>query len=110
MTKKHLLDHNRTYYELLRQITAAGQETGQFNASLSVSKMVKLYALSERALLYDRFLCGGEYSLRQYSASVMPGFLSYLLYFLHFLLYLTYYSLVFSLYSVLYCVLVCLML
>ena len=38
--------------------------------------MVKLYALSERAILYDWCLCGGEYPLRRYSGSVMAGFLS----------------------------------
>ena len=41
-----------------------------------LSEMVKLYALSERAILYDWCLCGGEYPLRRYSVSVMPGFLS----------------------------------
>ena len=38
--------------------------------------MVKLYALCERALMYDWCLCGGEYSLRDYAASVLPYFLS----------------------------------
>ena len=38
--------------------------------------MVKLYALSERALMYDWCLCGGEYSLRDYSSQVLPTFLS----------------------------------
>lgn len=73
---KHLLDHNRIYYKLLRRIIARGQADGQLNNSSSVSEMVKLYALAERALLYDWCLCGGEYSLRQYSTVVMPGFLS----------------------------------
>lgn len=74
--EKHLLDHNRTYYKLLRRIIARGQSEGQLNSSLSVSEMVKLYALTERALMYDWCLCGGEYSLRQYSATVLPGMLS----------------------------------
>lgn len=73
---KHLLDHNRIYYKLLRRIIARGQADGQLNNSSSVSEMVKLYALAERALLYDWCLCGGEYSLRQYSTVVMPGILS----------------------------------
>ena len=38
--------------------------------------MVKLYALSERALMYDWCLCGGEYSLKAYAAQVLPAFLS----------------------------------
>ncbi|RFZ79916.1 TetR/AcrR family transcriptional regulator [Lacrimispora amygdalina] len=74
--EKHLLDHNRTYYKLLRKIIAQGQEEGQIGTKMSVSEMVKLYALCERALLYDWCLCGGEYPLRQYSASVLPSFLS----------------------------------
>ncbi len=74
--EKHLLDHNRIYYKLLRRIIAKGQSDGQLNSQSSVSEMVKLYALCERALLYDWCLCGGEYSLRQYSSRVMPGFLS----------------------------------
>lgn len=74
--EKHLLDHNRIYYKLLRKIIAKGQADGQLSTASSVSEMVKLYALCERALLYDWCLCGGEYSLRQYSCRVMPGFLS----------------------------------
>lgn len=74
--EKHLLDHNRIYYKLLRKIIARGQADGQLSSQSSVSEMVKLYALCERALLYDWCLCGGEYSLRQYSCRVMPGFLS----------------------------------
>lgn len=72
---KHLLDHNRIYYKLLRRIIARGQENGQINTRMSVSEMVKLYALAERALLYDWCLCGGEYSLRQYGTTIMPDFL-----------------------------------
>ena len=74
--EKHLLDHNRIYYKLLRRIIARGQEKGEVDSKSSVSEMVKLYALAERALMYDWCLCGGEYSLRKYSADIMPGFLS----------------------------------
>ena len=74
--EKHLLERNRTYYKLLRRIIGEGVEAGELNPRLSVSEMVKLYAISERALMYDWCLCGGEYSLRQYSASVLPSFLS----------------------------------
>ena len=73
---KHLLDHRRTYYRLLRRIITRGQETGQLSRRQSVSEMVKLYALCERALMYDWCLCGGEYSLRDYAAKILPGFLS----------------------------------
>ena len=74
--EKHLLDHNRTYYKLLRKIIAQGQAAGQLTSQMSVREMVKLYALCERALMYDWCLCGGEYSLRDYAAQVLPNFLS----------------------------------
>ena len=74
--EKHLLDHSRVYYKLLRAIIAKGQEKGELTDRMSVSEMVKLYALSERALMYDWCLCGGEYSLKVYAAQVLPAFLS----------------------------------
>ena len=74
--EKHLLDHNRIYYKLLRKIIAGGRENGELSRSSSVSEMVKLYALCERALLYDWCLCAGEYSLVEYSGRVLPVFLS----------------------------------
>ena len=74
--EKHLLDHKRTYYRLLRRIIADGQARGELSTRRSVNEMVKLYALCERALMYDWCLCGGEYSLRDYAASVLPNFLS----------------------------------
>jgi AcrR family transcriptional regulator len=73
---KHLLDHRRTYYRLLRKIISRGQERGELSGRQNVSEMVKLYALCERALLYDWCLCGGEYSLHDYAVKVLPGFLS----------------------------------
>lgn len=74
--QRHLLDHKRVYYRLLRRIIAEGQERGQLSQVRSVNDMVKIYALCERALLYDWCLCGGEYPLREYAARQMPVFLS----------------------------------
>lgn len=74
--EKHLLDHKRTYYRLLRRIIADGQTAGQLSTRRSVNDLVKVYALCERALMYDWCLCGGEYNLRDYAAQMLPNFLS----------------------------------
>jgi AcrR family transcriptional regulator len=74
--QKHLLDHNRVYYKLLRQITSEGQQQGEFRSNVSVNEFVKAYALCERALIYDWCICNGEYSLCQYAKQMMPLFLA----------------------------------
>lgn len=73
--EKHLLDRNRTYFKLLRQIVSAGQASGELRSDRTVNDIVKAYALWERALLYDWCLCGGDYSLVSYTDSVTPMFL-----------------------------------
>ena len=74
--EKHLLDRNRLYYRLLRKIALKGQEKGELKSDIPANEIVKLYALTERALLYDWCICNGEYSLKNYSKTVMPMFLS----------------------------------
>ncbi|MDY3985843.1 TetR/AcrR family transcriptional regulator [Dysosmobacter sp.] len=73
--EKHLLDRNRTYFKLLRQIIAEGQQAGQLRQDRTVNDIVKAYALWERALMYDWCLCGGEYSLVGYTDKMTPMFL-----------------------------------
>ena len=74
--EKHLLDHNRIYYRLLRTIIAEGQRRGELCGEYSVNDIVKTYALCERALMYDWCLCGGEYSLAAYAQRMLPMFMS----------------------------------
>ncbi|MDY3918453.1 MAG: helix-turn-helix domain-containing protein [Candidatus Limivivens sp.] len=76
--EKHLLDRNRLYFRLLRKIILEGQENGQIRNDRSVNELVKLYAVEERALLYDWCICNGEYSLKSYAANVMSMFLTQL--------------------------------
>ena len=74
--ERHLLNTNRTYYKLLRQITIEGQDLGLFKENLSVNDITKAYAMFERGLMYDWCLCNGDYSLCQYSAMMLPLFLN----------------------------------
>ncbi|MBE7038930.1 MAG: TetR/AcrR family transcriptional regulator [Ruminococcaceae bacterium] len=74
--EKHLLDNKRLYYKLLRQIVLTGQKDGEITDSMTVNEIVKMYAMCERALIYDWCLCNGEYSLCSYAKKMMPMFLS----------------------------------
>ncbi len=74
--EKHLLDNKRLYYKLLRKIVSEGQKNGELSQDMSVNEIVKLYAMSERALIYDWCLGNGEYSLCSYAKKIMPVFLS----------------------------------
>lgn len=73
--ERHLLDHNRTYYKLLRSIVLCGQQKGELTQEASVNEIVKVYAMCERAVLYDWCICNGEYSLSGYSSKIMPMFM-----------------------------------
>lgn len=76
--EKRLLNRDRLYYRLLRQIARQGQERGELRDDLPTGEIVKTYALCERALMYDWCICGGEYSLREYSGKMMPVFLAHI--------------------------------
>jgi len=73
--ERHLLNPNRTYYKLLRQVTLEGQKAGIFRDGLSVNDITRSYAMFERGLMYDWCLSRGNYSLCQYAQMMMPGFL-----------------------------------
>lgn len=77
--EKHLLDRGRYYYKLLRRICLSGQESGEFRSDMSVNELVKIYAIAERALMYDWCICNGEYSLKSYAKQTMPFFLQKIL-------------------------------
>lgn len=72
---KHLLDQNRVYYKMLNQIAAEGQRLGELTMKMPSYEIAKVYALCERALLYDWCLSGNEYSLKEYAGRMMPMFL-----------------------------------
>lgn len=73
--ERHLLEPDRTYYKLLRQITIEGQEKGIFRDDLSINDITRSYAMFERGMMYDWCLSNGSYSLLQYSQQLLPLFL-----------------------------------
>ena len=73
--EKHLLDPDRTYYKVLRQISLEGKEQGIFREDLTVNDICHAYAIFERAMMYDWCIANGNYSLCNYSQKMMPLFL-----------------------------------
>ena len=73
--ERHLLNPNRTYYKLLRQVTMEGQKAGIFKDGLSVGDIARAYAMFERGLMYDWCISSGSYSLCQQAQTMMPLFL-----------------------------------
>lgn len=74
--QKYLLDKNRTYYKMLKNIITEGQQRGQIREDMSPAEIIKMYTIADRALVYDWCMCGGEYSLRDYGCKMMNMFLS----------------------------------
>ena len=73
--ERYLLDHNRVYYKVLRGIITEGQACGQIRNDMTVNEISKLYALTERGIMYDWCICNGDYSLKAYAARMMPQLL-----------------------------------
>ena len=73
---RYLLDPDRTYYKLLRQIAVEGKDSDIFRDDLTINDITKAYAIFERAIMYDWCMSNGNYSLLQYSAQMLPLFLS----------------------------------
>ena len=69
---RSLLDDNRYYFQLVRDVIAEGMQTGEFKNTSSVEELTKIYTMYERSLLYDWALCEGDYSLSAYSDRLLP--------------------------------------
>lgn len=75
-SERSLLDPTRMYYKLLRQIVIEGQQQGLFREEFTTLDVTRAYAVFERGLMYDWCISGGNYSLAQYSAQLLPQFLN----------------------------------
>ncbi len=74
--EKSLLDDDRLYYRLLRKTVAEGQARGELSRELSAAEIVRLYAICERALIYEWCLSDYSFSLRSYSEMMLPRMLA----------------------------------
>lgn len=70
--KKSLSDKKRFYYRWITEIIKEGLEQGEFKNTSTPDELMQIYAMYERALLYDWALYKGKYSLSEYSDKLLP--------------------------------------
>lgn len=70
--KRSLLENKRYYFTWLTETITAAIESGEFKDTSTPQELLKIYAMYERALLYDWALCKGKYSLTEYSDKLLP--------------------------------------
>lgn len=70
--KKSLSDSTRFYFKWVTEILSEGLERGEFKNTSSAEELMNIYAMYERAMLYDWSLFKGKYSLSEYSDKLLP--------------------------------------
>ena len=74
--KRSLLESDRYYFTWLTDTISGAIESGEFKNTSTPQELLKIYAMYERALLYDWALCTGNYSLTEYSDKLLPHVLA----------------------------------
>lgn len=70
--KKSLSDKKRFYFKWINEILTEGLERGEFKNTSTAEELLNIYAMYERALLYDWALFKGKFSLSEYSDRLLP--------------------------------------
>lgn len=69
---RSLLEETRYYFTWLTETITTAVESGEFKNTSTPQELLNIYAMYERALLYDWALCKGKYSLTTYSEKLLP--------------------------------------
>ena len=70
--KKSLSDHKRFYFKWITEIQQDALDKGEFANTSTAEELMNIYAMYERALLYDWALSKGKISLTAYSDKLLP--------------------------------------
>lgn len=70
--KKSLADEKRFYFKWITAIIKEGINSGEFKNTSTAEELMAIYAMFERALLYDWALFKGKFSLYEYSDRLLP--------------------------------------
>lgn len=75
--QKELLDSNRFYYKLIKQIISEGQKTGEFSSEETADTLAENYESLERGIIYDWCVRNGATSLIAKGQSIIPMYLKH---------------------------------
>lgn len=70
--KKSLSDKKRFYFRWVTEIIQEGLDNKEFDPNSTAEELMNIYAMYERALLYDWSLFKGKFSLTKYSDRLLP--------------------------------------
>lgn len=70
--KKSLSDKKRFYFLWVTKIIQEGLDNKEFADTSTAEELMNIYAMYERALLYDWALFKGKFSLTEYSDRLLP--------------------------------------
>ncbi len=70
--KKSLSDKKRYYFKWILEIMDDGIKSGEFKDTSTPEELMDIYAMYERALLYDWSLFKGKFSLTERSDRLLP--------------------------------------
>lgn len=70
--KKSLSDKKRFYFRWVTEIIQEGLDNKEFAPNSTAEELMNIYAMYERALLYDWSLFKGKFSLTKYSDRLLP--------------------------------------
>lgn len=70
--KKSLSDKKRFYFRWVTEIIQEGLDNKEFSPNSTAEELMNIYAMYERALLYDWSLFKGKFSLTKYSDRLLP--------------------------------------
>ena len=70
--KESLSDHKRFYFKWISEIIDDALGSGEFSNTSTTEELMNIYAMYERALLYDWALFKGKFSLTEYSDRLLP--------------------------------------
>lgn len=78
VSMKILNNHNRSFYDLIRDIVSRGKASGEFHIDMEEDECVEFLARSSRALIYDWCLYNGEMDLEKEGQRYFKIILNYL--------------------------------